>query len=365
MLAVSALFLYIPPADLQITYLTFWLFVFFTGLTFFLIPHMAWGGELAKTSHQKTRLFGALASAGYLGLVIFYALPLIPIFETSDITPETMKLSVVLAVAIFLPALVLCIKFVPESQVSRQKRGTGGHIFSLATIRFVVGNRMFLITLLAFSMVSIGLGIWYGMIFLYVDTYLKLGALFSPLYLLAFALGVLWSLVWVWVAQKTGKKIAYSIGVCLALVAVVATSFLEPGETSAVLLAIPLIMTTSAFVCNDLIPQAILGEIVDYSLWKYGHNQSALYFSIFLFTAKVALALGGAIGLGVAGWLGYDPLAEQQTVDGVFATEMVMTWLPSLLLGISLVLIFFIPMTEKRHAIVRKRLDLLEERKQA
>lgn len=365
LLMLAAIFLYVPPTEPSISYVTIWLFLFFVGLTAFLIPHMAWGDELAMTSHEKTQIFSYKNAAGYLGLVIFYALPLSPFFETSEITPETMKVAVFIACIIFLPALFFCLRFVPEGPENSHLQGIDNStpaLWSVRNLRRILKNSPFLILLGAFIATSTGMGIWYGMIFIYVDLYLGLGVFFSPLYLLAFGCGVIMSFLWASLARKIGKKHTYSVSILLGLVSVLSTSFLTPGETGAVTLAALLIGSTLTMVSNELLPISMAGDVIDYSSLKYRHNQGATYYALFMFAVKSSFAVGGAIGLGLASWLGFDPAVAHQSETGVFALEVVMSWLPAVFLFVSFIVIQFFPIDEKRHAVIRKRLDQLAKR---
>lgn len=359
---VAGLFLYIPPENLSGLYVTFWLVAFFTGLTVFLIPHLAWGGELAETSHDKTKIFGLHTAAGYFGLVIFYAIPQLPFFVSPEITPQTMRWSVIISAVILVPALFLCLKFVPEGKTTAYSSTVNSSVLSIRSLKAVVVNRPFLILLAAYVLASVGLGTWYGMIFIYVDIYLGMGAVFSLLYLLAFCFGAASSFLWIGLAKRLGKGRAWNVSIIVAMVAVLLTSCLTPGQSSVLLLSIVLIGTTLALVCNDLLPRSILGDIVDYATWKYGTHQGATYFSLFMFSVKASFALGGALGIGLAGWFGFEPTAVTQTQAGVRGLNIVMTWLPLALLLLALVFIRLIPIDAHRHEIIRRRMQQRDAR---
>jgi len=159
------------------------------------------------------------------------------------------------------------------------------------------------------------------------------------------------------IAAKVGKKTAWSTGMVLALITVFATSFLTPQNAGVGLIGLIVIVNTVGFACFELLPESILGDVADYSLWKSGRNQAASYFAVYMFVTKLVFALGGAVGLGLAARLGFDPSMHEQTARGVLALHIVMAWLPSILLVAAIVLIQFIPMNERRHAVIRRRLD--------
>jgi Na+/melibiose symporter-like transporter len=213
-----------------------------------------------------------------------------------------------------------------------------------------------------YALCGLSLGIWYGMIFIFVDLYLARGALFAPLYLLAFGVGIGASLGWRIVARWLGKKAAWSIGMVLTLTTFAATNALNPANANAWSLGALLVLNTVGFASFELLPASILGDVADYSLLKSGRNQTAIHFSAYMFLTKVLFALGGSIGLAVAAWLGFDPHVAKQTGHGVFALQVVMSWLPCILMMLGLFTMPHIPMDERRHAIVRRRLVERERR---
>ena len=66
-------------------------FAFYLSQTIFDIPHMAWGSELAKTPHDKSSIFAWRSAAISLGVLLFYSVPFLPVFESRDITPQRKK----------------------------------------------------------------------------------------------------------------------------------------------------------------------------------------------------------------------------------------------------------------------------------
>jgi len=357
---ISSVFVYIPPRTVGPLYLSFWLIAFFTSYAILMISHLAWGAELAPGSRQKTAIFSVYKAAGYVGLCLFYSIPLLPIFNTTEVTPATIKWSAELATALLLPALILCLRFVPEGRTN--PRCNSRSALPLKNLRNLADSRPFLVLMGAYLLCGGGLGVWYGMIFIFVDMYLGEGALFAPLYLAAFAIGVLASLGWNRIAAVIGKKAAWSCGSALVLATALTTAFLTPQNSSSWSLGMLLVVNTIGFASFELVPGSIVGDVADHSQLKKGCNQIATFFSVFMFLTKAVFALGGAIGLGLAAWLGFNPHMHQQTDRGVHALHVAISWVPSALIAFSIVLIQLIPMDERRHAVVRKRLDQRETR---
>ena len=70
---------------------------FYLGYTLFEIPHLSWANDFSISSMEKNTIYGYRGFGGYLGTLLFFVVPLLPIFETSEFTPETLKWSVLVA----------------------------------------------------------------------------------------------------------------------------------------------------------------------------------------------------------------------------------------------------------------------------
>ena len=373
LLIISGYFLYGPPDHVTTVYFSCWFILFYLGWTLFEIPHLAWGGELSGHSTGKTKIYSFRNAAGYSGLVLFYAIPLLPFFDTTEITPETLRWSAIAAGLLMLPLLYECIKRVPDhcglvyinkpidKNISVEKYQNGTQNLRLL-LDFILHNKPFMIFLGLWTFSQIGIGLWYGLIFIYVDVYLDLGDQFAGIFLLAFVIGIIATPVWYKVAAWSGKKNAWLLATVLVAISFVYTGLLTPNTASFSDLVTIKVLNTLGFVCITILSPSMLSDIVDYATWKTGTHRTATYFSIFLFSGKAANALGVALGLAIAGGYGFDPTAPIHTESGVFGLRLAIAWLPLLFIGISAIFATFIPINAHRHAIIRRRLEVREVR---
>lgn len=370
-LVCSGYFLYTPPDDVDALYFALWFIVFYLGFTLFQIPHLAWGGEISHGTQEKTQTYTLRTVAAYIGIALFYSIPLLPIWENSEITPETLEFSAIVAGLLMLPLLYLCIKQVPDGScyseeklsVDKSRKPTkapGGQF--LITVKSVIHNRPLLLFFAAFLFAYSGLGMWFGLLFIYVDAYLGMGALFAEISLIALVVSIFGSMVWLKIANSLGKKRAWLLIMLLAITAFAYTGFLDPENAGFWTLLLLLITITLCLICIDSLPQSMLSDIVDYSTWKFGTYRGSTYFALYMFTNKAALAVGGALGLAIAGGYGFDPSSSSQTESGITGLKLAMTWGPTLLVVISMIFIALSPITARRHGIIRRRLDGIELR---
>ena len=366
---ICSYFLYVPPLEVSAVYFAGWFLALYLAWTLFEIPHLTWASELADTAQAKNKIFSIRNMTFYSGLLLFYAMPLLPIFETRDITPETLKVSVISASLLMFPLLVICLKFTPDSGFSQVRNQTllgsntpniikEWHLF----LKAILLNKPFCIFITALGFKSLATGMWYGLVFTYVDAYLDLGHQFAQMFLLAFAVGVVVTPIWYKLANGIGKKNTWLFAMVLIMVSFIYTSYLTPGNTYFGQLLALKIIQTMGFTCMWVVAPSMLSEIVDYDTLKFDVDRSGLYFSFYTFIQKIVGALALAFGFGLAGWYGFDATVTSHSEESVWGLILAMTWVPLFFACLALVFIALSPISNRRHNIIRRRLDARSHR---
>ena len=359
----SSYFLYSPPSEVGITYFALWFLAFYASWTLFEIPHMAWASRLATTSDAKAKIYSFRTSALYMGQILFFSIPLLPLFESRAITPETLKISVIIAGVLMVPFLIACLQTkevidTPRSALPPEKCST----YSIRNnIQLMLNNKPLLIFIAAILITYLSSGLWYSLIFLYVDVYLHMGDQFAQVFLFAFILGAVSTPVWYRCAVWFGKKITWCVATCLAIASFIYTGTLSPSSTTILELIMLKSVQTLGFTGTTVIMPAVLSEIIDFSRWKFRSNSNATYFALFTFTSKTAGSIATALGLSIAGWYGFDATTNVQSEQSIFGLTLMISWLPVAFATLSLVFIFLLPINERRHRAIRRRLDLREK----
>ena len=383
----SSYFLYVPfdfvlfegASKASPQYFTCWFIFFFLAWTLFEIPHIAWANELTYSAKDKTKIFSFRATAYYMGIMLFYVIPLLPFFETSDITPETLRVSVISAGAMMLIFLYYSLTTTPDiyckesrnrhhniigeaeaeavthPQSNRQpsKKFLDLHIF----LKSLINNKPFVFFISAFLFKGMGTGMFYGLFFIYIDAYLGLGHQFAKATLLGFVVGILAIPVWHRLVSVLGKKITWVLGMALIITGLMYIHTFVPGTTQFLELMVSIALLNVGFACMSLVAPAMLSEIVNYSTWKYGVERSASYFSLYTFVSKASAALATSLGLLIAGWYGLDATSSTHDEDTVRGLTLAMTWIPIIFVSLAIFFITLCPINDRRHAIIRCRLD--------
>ena len=93
---ISSWFLYVPRTNnVSTLYFLFWFLSFYFSYTIFVVPHYAWGGELVVDARERNRLFSLRTLALFLGTILFFIVPLFPMFDSNEFTPKTLKWAVI------------------------------------------------------------------------------------------------------------------------------------------------------------------------------------------------------------------------------------------------------------------------------
>ena len=111
-LAVSFFFLFNPPDSLNEFWLVIWLMVFAilvrASMTFYHVPHLALGAELAEDYDQRSTLYAFSTFFGYMGGVIFVPLSYLVFFPTTEeFNPALLNQEAYLTWSIFAGALMV------------------------------------------------------------------------------------------------------------------------------------------------------------------------------------------------------------------------------------------------------------------
>jgi Na+/melibiose symporter-like transporter len=361
-------FLFVPHEGVSIAYFAFWYMAFYLALTTFVIPYMAWANEFTETSEDKTLVFSVMGVVNAIGGALFYVLPLLPFFSSTEVTPEILRISVILGLVFLIPGLLIAFKWVPDGPARTPLSKVDGAEAAVSTLSPVqqykevlaglMNNQPFTLYVMAFMSLGIGVGLWLGLFFIYVDSYLKLGSEFAELSLWGMLVGALAIPLWYRLALRWGKRETWLIGMALLVLVFVSTGLLRPGLDGLNALFAVNILMTFALGSMNVIAYPMLCDTIDYGRLKDGAERSALYFSIQALMTKVQLAIGGAMGFAVVGWFGFDMQAPEQTEWSLIGLRLSVSWAPTFFVLLAMVFIAKMPLTEAKMKIIRHRLKV-------
>lgn len=358
---VCVWYLFVPTGEINLAYFLGWYIAMYFTHTLFEIPHIAMGNDLASSSQEKSRIYGYRAIAAGMGISLYFIVPLLPIFETNAITPETLRWSVVAVACVIIPLLYIFVVKVPSDGPNISLRPQCGLTTQKQqlknTIISIVDNRPLLWFLAAFSSAGVGIGMWFSLVFLLAESHLGLGESFAWVFVVGYGGSTLSIEGWRRLSNVWGKQKAWQLAMVVVAVGIFGTLFLAPGDAGPLSLLLCLSVIYIGFASMAVLAPSLLADIIDYGTWKFGYDRSATYFSLYNLMSKGCVAIGGALGLWIAGAYGFDATATIQSETAVFGLHLAMAWLPAPLILIAPVFIGLISINARRHAVIRRCLD--------
>ena len=319
----------------------------YLGWTLIEIPHMAWGSELSRDYNDRSVIFSYKACFWYIGFVFFLALPLLPIFETREYTPEIFEITFYLLLIAFPLTVFIALRFCPQGEsITVEKRES---LWSL--IKGLPSNKPLLLFVLVFVLTGFGIGMQTAVAFLHATSFLEIKEI-SLIYVFGFPFSIIALPVWLKIANKIGKHYALAIGLVASAVCFLCLGFMKPGENIFMFYFIvfaAIQFCQSSFVA---IAPAMMGDIVDYGILKTGDDHSGTYFALYTFINKFFQGVGGGVGFALAAWYGFEPSNYVNSESVTFVMQLIMGYIPATIFIIAAFLALKSPITKAYHKVI-------------
>jgi GPH family glycoside/pentoside/hexuronide:cation symporter len=162
---------------------------------------------------------------------------------------------------------------------------------------------------------------------------------------------------WQWVSRKMDKGPAYALGMVFGALAVILTFFLPHKSTGLIYLIS--VLAGFGFSAQWIFPWAMVADVSDYDRVETGQQRSGMYYGVWGLATKISEALA----LASVGWIltgfGYVPNVEQ-TPHALLGIRLFFGLIPAIFIFASIPLLVKYPITRKRHAEIRRRLDSMD-----
>jgi probable glucitol transport protein GutA len=157
-------------------------------------------------------------------------------------------------------------------------------------------------------------------------------------------------------SKKWGRKDVMIISAAISLISYIGLHFTPYSSVTLILFW----LFASGFFTTPLntLAWGMIADCVDYAEWKTGVRADGVVISSMSFTNKLGVALAGSFSAIYLGIAGYVPNADQ-TVTSLNAIKNMNALIPGLFILLSIIIICFYPLTEKRY---KKMILELEQR---
>lgn len=350
-LAVSVTQLYAPAKEVGAAYYLGWFVAFYLGYSLIEIPYKAWGTELARNYVDRTRIATAVAIMFGIGNLAFALAPFALGGGSKAYDAETL-VRIGWVVAITLPlAVSVAIWRAPSGPATPSRK-----IDLRAVMDAALRNRPLLWFAVMFMLTGLGQGVFYGLVFLYVASVLNLAEAFVWV-LLADAVVTLVTIpLWYGLVRALEKHRAWALGLVISVVALVGMLFLPANPAALPWLLALVCLRAFGSAVTQVAPNALLGDVVDYELFKRRVNQAANFHALNSIITKGTVTVGGGLGLLAVGLAGFDPKLDNGA-EAIHAFKAAALAAPALILIAGALLAARFPLNRRRHAVVLRTLE--------
>jgi len=262
------------------------LMLVYLGFSLATIAYQSWGAALTQARAQRSCLSAIREACGLLGVIIAAALP--GFVEIGWLT--------LVFIVTLLASAALLLGYAPRPHRAEH------HQIKLAGLLAPFRNTKFSWLFAVFVVNGIAAAIPATLFLFFTNDRLLLpqyAGLFLVLYFIAAALSMP---LWVSVAKHHGERVAWLIGMALAIAAFVWAYALP----SSAMMGFAIICTLSGFALGaDLaLPPALLAGVIGHA-GDSGKSEGE-YFGVWSWATKMNLALAAGISLPLLEWLGYQ-----------------------------------------------------------
>lgn len=345
--------LFMPAPGAGPGHLLLWAALLYLGWSLVAIPYTAWGAELSADYHERARITSAREGASLLGVLLAGAV--LAAGPRLGWTGGESQVAVgLLAIALGAPALAAMLWAVPEmGDAPRRGPAHGQGVRSL--LAGLQRNRPFLRLIAAWFLNGLANGLPAALFPLYLAHGLRVGEeLQGALIFGYFVSGVAAIPLWLRLSRRLGKHRAWCAAMLLCCAAFAVVPFIAPGDWP-VFLAV-CIVTGAALGADLALPPAMQADLVDYDAWKFGRPRAGILFALWSMASKLALAASVGIAFPVLDLLGFDAQAAVNTPQALLGLAVIYALVPVVIKLITVALVWGHPLTERRHASIRRRL---------
>ena len=172
---------------------------------------------------------------------------------------------------------------------------------------------------------------------------------------IAFAVGLLTFVIWARITIKRGPKLVYITSGALFFIALLPIAFAKEGWGWIVLV----LMVFVGFSISGLliIPDILLGEIIDEDIKKSGEKREGLIYGIYGFAIRIAIVFESYLITIVLRRTGFDPTLSEQTNAAKSGIKFLMVGVPAVCFIVGILLMIFL------YDLSRKKIEKKYNRK--
>lgn len=355
--------LFFPPSGTSLWVLGLALFVFYLGWTMIQIPFSAWSGELSAQYHQRTRI------ATYQQVISVAAMLVLLVAPTwvDQIDPGNDRLKIAVMGTMVLVTLIPCSLLtlwavkeppLPRPSANFEASSLGGRVKGLGRelvqgMGLIFKDPLMLRVLASDFAVVLAQSIRSSLIVFFVISYMGLPQWASAIFLFQFVFGVFAGPIWLQIGYRFGKHRTAILGELVQVAINLGLLLVAPGN-----LALLLALTFAQGLAQgsgNLMLRSIVADVADKNRLASGVDRTALHFSVFSLSSKLAGAVAVGIALPLVGIFGFSPKGESSP-EALQALHIIFALGPALAHLVSAWMLKGFNLDEEAHTTIRQKL---------
>ena len=349
--------LFLTSPGVGAAYLAVALVIAYAGYSIVILSQMGIGAALSPDYHERSRVFAWWQIFNVGGIILVLVLPpALSLLMTVDqtVTVRSMGITILfltpltIAVALFAVPDKVDAQRVPGAAQAHLPIAAYFALFRLRSVRILLGTVL---------LNGLALGVSAAVFVFFFDFLKDIRPQELSLMLAGFStISIFSAPIWAWLGRKLGKHRAMTLGgICYAVYSVI-TIFMP--ERAFGLYGVGAVIGGFASCSVELLPRAMMADIADEDRLASERDRSGMLYALMLITHKIGQAL--AIGivftlLDVVGFTASAGAANSSTA--LFGILMFGGAVPALFYAAGALLIYFYPLTAKRHGEIRAALD--------
>jgi GPH family glycoside/pentoside/hexuronide:cation symporter len=311
----------------------------YLGSTIKDLPYMAWGAELSRNFHERTRITSWRESFSVAGALIAAFTPAVILFFGYT-KPVDAVWFLAVTMTVIMPVVVInAVAVVPEYPVAAPVE----KLPLKHSLKIVMQNRPYVRLIIIFALASLGSAMTASLAFFFVKHVLLAGDLFG-LYIAPYYVSTVIAIpIWFKLSKRIGKHKTVLVAVLwfafwasfVPVIALTPYSWYEPFEIPKMLAFLPsdahaavsahfegiptgkflffvilMCFKGSTIGAFTAIPASMAADVIDVDTAQTGQQRAGAYFSIWSMIRKLAYALGVTVATTLVVWSGFDSLAD-------------------------------------------------------
>lgn len=342
---------WVPPVSSDFFLMLYYLIayiLFDTFFTFVCVPYGTLTPELTQDYNERTELTGFRMGTSMAGglLAAFF----VPVIASAFPEAKTgyLVMALIFGILAMLPYFLLFFK------IKEKYQGTPSSDLSIfQSFTYTLKNRAFRFAAGIYMTSWMTVAMVQSLFIYYVTYWMNMAQQLDYLLAVVQLAAFIFIPIIVKISDKTGKTKAYIMGMIWWTAVMLSLAFL-PSDAGNIVYIIAA-LAGAGIAAAHVIPWSIIPDVVDDDELRTGHRREGTFYGYMVFIQKAGTAVMLAIIPWVLSRTGYIP-NQPQNVQTTTAIRMMMGFIPTVLLTISMFLAWKFPITPEKYSSIRQQI---------